>query len=249
MSYFDLDRTEIGCSLAGDLIVVVPIYNEMVNIRLVVTEWRTALTNLGIKFQLLLINDGLTDGTLAELQASEKESPDCICVIHKLNTGHGPTIRLGYEIACASPAEWVLQIDSDGQCDPRFFSNLWQRRQDCECVIAVRRSRNDGTARIITSWICRTGSSLITGVNLQDPNVPYRLMKREVLSAAIKRIPRNFNIHNVALTYVLRKNPAVRFSYVLVHFLDRQGGSNSINVLRVSQWGFDMLLELARIKV
>ena len=249
MSYFDLDRTEIGRSLRGDLIVVMPIYNEAANIKFVVDEWTAALSALQISYQLLLLDDGSTDATLQALQAIESAAPETVCVVHKLNSGHGTTCRLGYEIACVSGVEWILQIDSDGQCDPRYFPDLWRLTRESDCVFAKRKSRDDGLARIATSAICRIGASVVTGADLPDPNVPYRLMKRDALAAALKRIPRNFNIHNVAVTYVLKKNPQLRFSYVPVHFRDRQGGSNSINVLRVVQLGFDMLFELIRIKV
>ena len=160
----------------------------------------------------------------------------------------GTTRPCRLRIACVTAASWILQIDSDGQCDPRYFPDLWRLTPESDCVFAKRKSRDDGLARVVTSAICRIGASLVTGADLPDPNVPYRLMKREVLAEALKRIPRNFNIHNVAVTYVLKKTPHLRFSYVPVHFRDRQGGSNSINILRVVQLGFDMLFELMRIK-
>ena len=38
-----------------------------------------------------------------------------------------------------------------------------------------------------------------------DPNVPYRLIRKHVLEKALKDIPESFNIHNVALTYILKR--------------------------------------------
>ena len=74
-------------------------------------------------------------------------------------------------------------------------------------------------------------------------------MKRDVLRRALEHIPPNFNIHNVALTYVLKKLPDVRWEYVAIHFPDRHAGENSINLLKVITWGAEMLLELLRIRV
>ena len=177
------------------------------------------------------------------------ENPDRLCVVSKPNSGHGISCRMGYDIAVASKAEWVLQIDSDGQCDPKHFAEFWSKRKNFDCIFGRRASRDDGFARIATSAICRLAASLICGQDLKDPNVPYRLIRRSALQRALRFIPPNFNIHNVALTYVLKKLPGLRWDYVAIHFPDRKGGTNSINVLQVVTWGAEMLLELLRIRV
>ena len=152
-------------------------------------------------------------------------------------------------IAVAAPGvEWVFQIDSDGQCDPAFFPELWAGRMDADCLFGRRVKRDDGRARVLTSKLCRWGVRLICGCDTADPNVPYRLIRREVLAAALTRIPASFNVHNVAVTYILSKTAGLRWKHVPIRFRDRQGGSNSINLLSVAQMGIDMLLDLRRLK-
>jgi dolichol-phosphate mannosyltransferase len=249
MARFSFDLKEIGRAITAPLVIVMPIYNEEANIAGVISAWSECLRGLGAPFQILALDDGSRDGTLAALLRLEAEHPELLCVLHKPNSGHGTTCRTGYEIAVQSQAEWVLQIDSDGQCDPAHFADFWRRREGRDCVFGVRRKRDDGVARVVTSAICRLGSSLVCGQDLRDPNVPYRLIHRNALAAALRHIPPAFNIHNVALTYVLKKLPGLRWDYVPIHFLDRQGGTNSINVLQVTTWGAEMLLELLRLKV
>ena len=249
MAKFSFNLQEIGQCLTAPLVVVMPIYNEESTISQVISVWSECLKRLGIHFQIIALNDGSKDRTgeiLGELEARE---PEVICVVNKPNGGHGSTCRIGYDIAAYSNAEWVLQIDSDGQCDPKHFVEFWNKREQSDCVFGLRGSRDDGTGRIITSAICRLASSVICGQDLKDPNVPYRLMRRGALQEALRSIPANFNIHNVALTYVLKKNPALRWAYVEIHFPSRQGGENSINILQVITWGLEMLLELLRIRV
>ena len=249
MARFSLGLDEIAKSVAAPLAIVMPIYNEESGIVRVVTSWSEYLRTLGVEFQIIALDDGSRDGTHAALLRLEAERPAEICVVHKPNSGHGMTCRTGYEIAVRSQAEWILQIDSDGQCDPSHFGDFWSRREGRDCVFGVRTSRDDGWARVVTSTFCRFGSSLICGADLRDPNVPYRLMRRSILARALPSIPPSFNIHNVALTYVLKKLPGLRWDYVPIHFLARQGGTNSINVLQVATWGIQMLLELPRIRV
>ncbi len=102
---------------------------------------------------------------------------------------------------------------------------------------------------MLTSKICRIGSSLVSGVDLEDANVPYRMLRREVLASALPKVPSSFNIHNVALTSVLRQNPELRWKRVPIHFRERKGGENSIDVLKVAYWGAAMLFELLQMRV
>lgn len=248
MSRFSFALSDIGSQLTARLIVVMPIYNEEANIRAVITEWISCLRRLEIDFQLVALDDGSSDRTHEILLELEALNRNTLCLLTKANSGHGITCRMGYDVAAVSQAEWVLQIDSDGQCEPKHFAEFWRRTEKCDCIFGLRTSRGDGAARVLTSAICRLASSIICGQDLRDPNVPYRLMRREVLQKALRFIPPSFNIHNVALTYVLKKRPGLRWDYVPIHFPDRAAGQNSLNILKVVTWGAEMLLELMRIR-
>jgi glycosyltransferase involved in cell wall biosynthesis len=249
MAHFAFNPAQIGSGLTASLVVVMPVYDEEANISEVITSWSKCLHDLGIPFQIVALDDGSRDRTPKLLLGLEAETPDTLCVVSKPNTGHGTTCRIGYDIAVSSNAEWILQIDSDGQCDPNHFAAFWAKRENTDCVFGLRTSRDDGVGRVITSAICRLASSLICGQDLKDPNVPYRLMRKAILQEALGSIPPSFNIHNVALTYVLKKLGTVRWDYVRIHFPARNGGENSINILKVVTWGAEMLLELMRIRV
>lgn len=248
MSHFAFDLDLIGRAISAPLVVVMPIYNEEANIEGVLRRWSETLHALAVPFQIIALDDGSRDRTRAILLTLEAAQPEVLCIISKTNSGHGITCRMGYDVAVSSGAEWVLQIDSDGQCEPKHFAEFWQRRANADCIFGIRTSRGDGVPRIITSAICRIAASIISWQDLKDPNVPYRLMRREVLQKALRFIPPSFNIHNVALTCVLKKFPGLRWNYVPIHFPDRAAGQNSINILKVVTWGAEMLLELMRIR-
>ena len=243
------DIRAISDVLVSPLLVVLPVCNEEANIRDEIERWMSCLRHLTIPFQILALDDGSRDGTSRILLEMETEQAASLCVVSKPNTGHGTTCRIGYDIAVNSAAEWVLQIDSDGQCDPQHFFEFWNRRESFDCVFGVRTTRDDGLARAVTSAICRLAASALCAHDLRDANVPYRLMRRETLEVALRCIPPTFQIHNVALTYVLKKLRGVRWSYVPIHFPARRAGPNRLNMLKIVAWGVDMLLELIRIRV
>jgi glycosyltransferase involved in cell wall biosynthesis len=232
----------------AQLAIVMPIYNEAANIETVVDEWLKELNRLGIFFQLLAINDGSKDRTAEVLQKLAKHHPDAIIPIDKKNAGHGQACRTGYDLAVAREAEWTFQIDSDGQCDPQYFSAFWNAREEADCVFGVRTTRDDGFSRVLISAACRFLTSLVSGMDLKDLNVPYRLMRTPVLKAALLKIPEDFDMQNVALTLTLKRNAALRWKYLPIHFRDRQGGTNSINLRRIIGMGWDLLTNLHRIR-
>ena len=91
-------------------------------------------------------------------------------------------------------------------------------------------------------------SSLVIGLNVPDPNVPYRLMCRTALQECIKNVPSNFNIHNVALSCVMYHHKDIRIRRIPIFFRARAGGENSIDVPKVLSWGTAMIFELLQLR-
>ena len=231
-----------------ELAVVMPIYNEAANIACVLCEWLHVLKKTGVRFEILALNDGSTDATPKILEGLAENHSGKITVVNKPNSGHGRSCRHGYELALSGPAQWVLQIDSDGQCDPDYFPTFWTRRADADCVFGLRRTRGDGAARKLVSKACSTLSSLVAGVNVKDANVPYRLLRKTALARALDKVPPDFDVQNIALTVALKRCPGLRWQYVPIHFRDRQGGVNSINLPKIVRMGWAMLRELRNVK-
>ncbi|MDQ6623527.1 MAG: glycosyltransferase family 2 protein, partial [Verrucomicrobiota bacterium] len=188
------------------LAIVLPVFNEADAIAAVLSEWFTAVEQETSRFLLIAINDGSTDNTLAILNQFKEQWPDRVTVIDQPNSGHGISCRAGYEAALQTGAEWILQIDSDGQCDPRYFHQFWSVRDHADVVFGLRVARFDGALRRAISTACRALTFLVTGSDLKDANVPYRLMSRKALERALPRVPRDFQIHNVALTLALKRD-------------------------------------------
>ena len=229
------------------LAVVMPIYNEDQNIEAVLREWNAELGRLAIPFCFLVVNDGSTDRTAEILRTLAVES-DRVIPINKTNSGHGRTCRVGYDLAARSAAEWVLQVDSDGQCDAQYFGAFWEARENADCVFGVRTSRGDGLIRHLISVVCTMSVRLLTGARVRDANVPYRLMRRALLARALARIPADFDVHNVALAVALDRTPGVRWRFIPIRFRARRVGENSIDVRKIARLGTRMLQELRRIR-
>ncbi len=230
-----------------ELAVVMPVYNEEATIAGVLGEWTAALGQLGIAYVILPVNDGSRDGTAATLRQLAEAHPGRVEPVDKANAGHGQACRTGYELAVAHGAAWTLQIDSDGQCDPGYFAEFWQSRAGADVIVGLRRTRDDGFLRVLISAACRVATSALAGLDLKDANVPYRLIRTEALARALARIPADFDMQNVALTLALKRDRSLRWRYTPIHFRDRQGGTNSINLRRILRMGLTLVTDLHRI--
>ena len=230
-----------------DLAVVMPVYNEAANIEAVLSEWFSCLRIVCPNFVLFAVNDGSKDETAKILASLKKELGPRLRVVNKTNSGHGLTCREGYELALAEGAKWIFQIDSDGQCDPAFFHTLYRNRPEQDCVFGYRRTRDDGLGRVIISYCCRLSLWLVTGTYLTDPNVPYRLMRAKALRKALRRVPADFELQNIGLTFVLKQQPHLAWKYFPIHFRARRGGENSINYRKIAKMGINLLRDFRRI--
>jgi len=233
---------------APELALVMPIFNEAINARAVVSEWFGCLEAVGADFVFFAVNDGSTDNTGEVLDELRTQLGPRFRVITKSNSGHGRSCRHGYELALAEDARWILQIDSDGQCDPAFFPKFYFDRNSHDCIFAYRRSRDDGWGRKAVSFCCRMLLFASTGTYLRDPNVPYRLIRAGALRAALRRIPADFDLQNIALTFALAQEPESKWKHLPIHFRARRGGENSINYRKIAKMGLNLLRDFGRIR-
>jgi glycosyltransferase involved in cell wall biosynthesis len=232
----------------AELITIMPVFNEADCISAVITEWLHALSRERIKHCLIAINDGSTDATFSILQNLQSQFPEELIVLNKSNSGHGQTCRFGYEFALEQGAQWILQIDSDGQCDSSFFSQFMAKRSRADCVFGVRIERDDGVMRRLISELSRLLIAVVAGQNLRDPNVPYRLIKSDTLGKALSRIPKEFDLQNVAMAVVLKRSRDVRWAFVPIRFRAPSHPQGRMTFVRILRMGLRMLMQMRTIK-
>jgi glycosyltransferase involved in cell wall biosynthesis len=224
--------------------VVMPVYNEQEAIEKVVREWIDELNSAPCDYSLIVINDGSKDDTLNILNRMAMSIPT-LKVISKPNSGHGQTCVYGYRVALQSGYDWIFQIDSDGQCDPRYFKYFLHASQDHNVLYGYRRTRDDGVKRFIISRIVSVFVYLATGTWVRDANVPYRLMHKDTLTDILDRIPNNFHLANILVSILQKQRYGI--TWIDIHFRKRAGGTKSVKRISFLKNGFQLYRQLQTI--
>lgn len=221
--------------MAERLFIVIPAYNEQDNIRQVVADWYPVVEKHGNDSRLVVIDDGSRDDTFAILQEMTQSMPK-LTALTKPNGGHGATVMYGYKYALDNGADYVFQTDSDGQTLPSEFEPFWIARNKYDVTIGYRNKRRDGLSRIFVTRILRLVVYICFRVYVLDANTPYRLMSADTLRENLAFIPDDFFLTNVALSAVYKKRRQ-KVHFIPITFRPRQGGKNSINLLKIFKVG------------
>lgn len=213
-----------------DLIVIMPVYNEEGCIEYVVKSWLKVLFKLQIDFHILILNDGSTDNTQSII---DKISNDNTTAITKKNSGHGPTILYGYKHAVAR-SNWVFQCDSDNEMSHNDFHKIWTQRKNYDVLLGKRMGRSQTPSRKFISKISRFVIRIIFGTGVTDVNVPYRLMKSDLLEKMLPLIPDRTFAPNIILSGLYQLFGAHIFQAEIEH-RNRRTGEESIFRLKLWQ--------------
>ena len=228
-----------GLIMSDRLFIIIPAYNEEENIRQVVSDWYPVVEKYGDDSRLVVIDDGSRDKTYSILQEMSKTKPRLIALT-KANAGHGATLLFGYKYALENGADYVFQTDSDGQTLPSEFEPFWIARNKYDVSIGYRNKRRDGLSRVFVTKILRLVVYLCFKVYVLDANTPYRLMSAETLRENLKFIPDDFFLTNVALSAIYKKRRQ-KVHFIPISFRPRQGGSNSINLIKIFKVGLSSI--------
>jgi len=227
-----------------ELMVVIPVYNEQASIRKVMREWFEEISNWTSNFVFVVIDDGSTDDSPSVLHELQQQFGNKLEIILRSNRGHGQTCLQGYRLACERQVPFVLQLDSDGQCDPQYFFRFWRLRDKHDVIYGRRTRRDDGIRRIVASLVLKLVLLVETQVWCVDANVPYRLMRTAILPSLLPRIPESFFLTNVALAVLLRKTPGIRQAAIPIRFRERYGGEPSVRLSKFGNKASELIRQL-----
>ncbi len=162
---------------ADSLSVFFPCYNEQDNIRRVYESAAKVLGNLGVDYELILVDDGSTDQTPQIVEAIAAADPRVKLVHHPANLGYGAALQSGIRAATKT---LVFYTDGDGQFDLSELPPLLPLMRRYDGVSCFRLDRRDGLHRKFNAWCWTRLVCLLFRMEFKDINCAFKLFKRRV---------------------------------------------------------------------
>jgi len=161
--------------MSNSLQILMPAHNEGKNIKNHLTKVNNILKKK-IKFSFLICEDGSSDNTLDILKKLKKKFKIRI-LSKKEKQGYSTAVMSGIKIA---NADYLLIMDSDGQCDPRQILKFWNARKKADLVVGYRIKRKDFLYRKFFSDFAKFVYGFFFNVKLKDPSFAFSLIRKDV---------------------------------------------------------------------
>lgn len=165
-----------------DLSIIVPVYNEIDNIPLLYQAIIDTIKPMGKTWELIMIDDGSSDGSLTALEKLAEKDPEHVRIVSfRRNFGQTAAIAAGID---HSTGEVVVMLDADLQNDPTDIPMLLEKLEDgYDVVSGWRKHRKDQfITRTLPSHIANGLISSVTGVKLHDYGCTLKAYRREVIT-------------------------------------------------------------------
>jgi glycosyltransferase involved in cell wall biosynthesis len=196
-----------------------PCYNDEATIGSVVESAAATLDRVGVDGEIIVVNDGSSDGSERVLKQLTETEPRLRVVTHEHNRGYGGALLSGFG---AATKQWLFYTDGDGQFDPTELELLVTRAGgDVDVVQGYKLNRADNVARRVIGRVYHRFVSLGFGLRVRDTDCDFRLIRRSKLEAV--RLEKTTGVICVELVRKLQ-DAGARFTEVGVHHYPRTHG-------------------------
>jgi polyisoprenyl-phosphate glycosyltransferase len=198
---------------------VLPCYNERDHIELEIKRIKAALEEAGLRYELICVDDGSTDGTREILETT----PGVRTIFLPRNQGSGTARRIGTQQAKGQVVVWT---DADMTYPNDRIPELVAQLDDTyDQVVGARRGEagNLRLARVPAKWAIRKLASFLTNTDIPDLNSGLRAFKRSVAEPYLRLLPSGFScVTTITLAFLSNGHPV---KYVPIDYFKRAGRS------------------------
>jgi len=221
-----------------NILVIIPAYNEEGSVGKVVEEIHTHLPQV----EVLVVSDGSTDRT------SERAKVSGATVLElPFNLGIGGAMQAGYKYAYEKGYDIAIQVDADGQHDPKEIGKLLRALEEKKIDVALG-SRFIGDSEYKSSVMRRIGIAIFSGVisaivkqKITDPTSGFRAANRKAIELFASNYPQDYPEPEAV---VLLHQCRLKMGEVPVGMSERYSGESSITRIRSVYYMVKVLLAI-----
>lgn len=219
--------------------IVIPVYNEEKNLPLLAKGIFSVMSNLGEKFEVILVDDGSTDKSLAVMQDLRNSYPQIRIIKFERNCGQTAAFDCGFK---AVKGDIIVTLDADLQNDPNDIPRMVEKLKDCDMVYGWRRKRQDPLMKLISSKIANYIRNKLSGEDIKDTGCSLKAYKKDCLNT----LKLYTGMHRFLPTLV--KLEGFKVAELEVSHHPRRYGKSKYNVRKRLVWPFLDLLAVTWMK-
>jgi len=163
-----------------DLSVVIPLFNEEGSLRELCTQIDNAATTAKLEYEVILVDDGSTDGSWNEIQTISEESSRIKALSFRRNYGKSAALNEGFT---RSTGKVVITMDADLQDDPAEIPALYKMIVDdgYHVVSGWKKKRHDPLSKTIPTRLYNRTTRRLTKIRLHDFNCGLKAYSADVI--------------------------------------------------------------------
>lgn len=165
--------------LSVELSLVIPVFNERDNVRPLWDAVRPVLERTRRSWEVVLVDDGSTDGGGEEMAALRRDEPRVRVIRIEANRGQSAAFALGFRHALAPV---IVTMDADLQNDPEDIPLLLEALQESDLAIGWRHERRDPLLKRVSSKIANSVRRGLVGDEFHDVGCSLKAFRRDVVS-------------------------------------------------------------------
>jgi undecaprenyl-phosphate 4-deoxy-4-formamido-L-arabinose transferase len=221
-------------SMKPEVSVVIPVYNEEAGLANLFARLYPAMDKLGIGYEVIFVNDGSRDHSVAILAEQYRKRPDVTrVVLFNGNYGQHMAILAGFE---QTRGEIVITLDADLQNPPEEIHKLIEKmREGYDYVGSIRRKRQDSAWRTIASKAMNRLRERITNIHITDQGNMLRAYGRNVIDLVNQC--GEVNTFVPALAYKFSRRP----TEIIVEHEERAAGESKYSLYSLIRLNFDLM--------
>jgi dolichol-phosphate mannosyltransferase len=204
-----------------EISVVVPVYNEEGNLRVLIPKLIGVLEGLECSFEMIFVDDGSSDGSPNILRDMASQYPSLRVLRLRENRGLSTALVAGIR---ETRGEKIVTLDSDLQNDPADIPKLLEYLDRYDMATGWRQKREDSWLKKISAKIANAVRNWVSGENIHDSACTLRAFKKE----CIQDIPAFNGMHRFLSTLV--KMEGYRIIEVPVSHHPRRFGKSKYNI-------------------
>ncbi len=199
-----------------EISAVIPAYNEAGAVAPTIVGLKDALAAEGLKFEIIVVDDGSSDGT-----AQAAEAAGARVIRHPVNRGYGRSLLSGIQ---AASHEWILIIDADGSYPPAEAGKLLKHIPAFDMVVGARQGKLfwGSYVKAFMRWTYLRLARFVAGEHIPDANSGLRVFRK----SAVADMPVMCFGYSFTTTMTLSFLSAGKFvRFEPIEFTDRVGHS------------------------